>query len=133
MVDGKLVDEAVPALRAIAAACSTTTWPTARAASTAGTRSLKGGINFRSPAVQGLQPRKIGEFANTKSASGELLRHSMPGPPAQANGCCNDADMAFINSLMKPCHTRRPIRQLDCRPRMGINQQPVDHRYVKID
>ena len=44
-----------------------------------------------------------------------------------------DADMAFINSLMKPNHTAGQYASWIAAPRMGINQQPVDYEYVKID
>ena len=45
----------------------------------------------------------------------------------------NEADMDFINSLMKPNHAPGHYASWIAPPRMGINQQPVDYEYVKID
>ncbi|MCY1379453.1 Benzoyl-CoA oxygenase component B [compost metagenome] len=45
----------------------------------------------------------------------------------------NGDDIAFIHSLMKPCHRAGEYASWIAPPRMGINQQPVDYEYVKID
>jgi benzoyl-CoA 2,3-dioxygenase component B len=45
----------------------------------------------------------------------------------------NADDMAFIHSLMKPCHEAGQYASWIAPPRMGINQQPVEFEYVKID
>jgi benzoyl-CoA 2,3-dioxygenase component B len=41
--------------------------------------------------------------------------------------------MDFINSLMKAHHAPGEYASWIAPPRMGINQQPVDYEYVKID
>ena len=44
----------------------------------------------------------------------------------------NDADMQFINSLMKPCHEPGKYASWIAPPRVGVNNQPGDFEYVKI-
>ena len=45
----------------------------------------------------------------------------------------NADDLAYIHSLMQPCHAPGQYASWIAPPRMGINQQPVDYEYVKID
>ena len=40
--------------------------------------------------------------------------------------------MAFIVSLMKPCHEPGQYASWIAPPRMGVNNQPGDFEYVKI-
>ncbi len=44
----------------------------------------------------------------------------------------NDADMKFIDSLMKPSHERGKYASWIAPPRVGINNRPGDFEYVKI-
>lgn len=44
-----------------------------------------------------------------------------------------DADLAFIGSLMKACVEPGRYASWIAPPRMGINQQPLEFEYVKID
>jgi benzoyl-CoA 2,3-dioxygenase component B len=134
VVDGKLVDEAVPALRAINCRLLDDYMADCQGGIDRWNKIIeKAGINFKITQPYKGFNRKIGEFAGHKiSPSGELLSADAWAASA-GEWLPNDADMAFINSLMKPCHTAGQYASWIAAPRMGINQQPVDYEYVKID
>ena len=134
VVDGKLVDEAVPALRAINCRLLDDYMADCQGGIDRWNKIIeKAGINFKITQPYKGFNRKIGEFAGHKiSPSGELLSAEAWAASA-GEWLPNDADMAFINSLMKPNHTAGQYASWIAAPRMGINQQPVDYEYVKID
>jgi len=133
VVDGKLVEEDVPALRSI------------------NSRLLddyiadcQGGINRWNKVIEKLgvdfkltQPhkgfnRRIGEFAGHKiSPKGEIVSEAQ-WQAESGQWLPNDEDMRFIDSLMKPCHERGQYASWIAPPRVGINNQPGDYEYVKI-
>ena len=45
----------------------------------------------------------------------------------------NAEDLTFIHSLMKPCHQAGQYASWIAPPRVGINNQPVDFEYVRIE
>jgi benzoyl-CoA 2,3-dioxygenase component B len=134
VVDGKLVVESVPALRAIncrllddyIADCQggIDRWNKAIA---------KAGIQFEITQPHKGFHRKIGEFAGQHiSPAGEILS-AEAFAAKKAGWLPNDADMDFIHSLMTAHHAPGQYASWIAPPRMGINQQPVDYEYVKID
>jgi benzoyl-CoA 2,3-dioxygenase component B len=134
VVDGQLVDEAVPALRAINCRLLDDYMADCQGGIDRWNKIIeKAGINFRLTQPHKGFSRKIGEFgSHAISPSGELLTREA-WQASQGEWLPNDADMAFINSLMKPCHEAGQYASWIAAPRMGINQQPVDYEYVKID
>ncbi|HPG63682.1 MAG TPA: benzoyl-CoA 2,3-epoxidase subunit BoxB, partial [Casimicrobium sp.] len=77
--------------------------------------------------------RKIGEFAGTRiSPDGKILTE-LEWQASYPLWLPNDADMAFITSLMKPCHEPGKYASWIAPPRVGINNQPAEFEYVKIE
>jgi benzoyl-CoA 2,3-dioxygenase component B len=92
----------------------------------------KAGIDFKF-----IQPhkgfnRRIGEFGGKRiSPTGEVLTEDQ-WSTMSGDWLPNDADMAFINSLMKPCHEPGKYASWIAPPRVGVNSQAGDFEYVKI-
>jgi benzoyl-CoA 2,3-dioxygenase component B len=92
----------------------------------------KAGIGFRFTQPHKGFNRRIGEFAGHHvSPDGKLLT-AEEWAEQSPDWLPNDADMAFIVSLMKPCHTPGQYASWIAPPRVGINKQPVDYEYVRI-
>ena len=114
------------------AACSTTTSPTARAASTAGTRPSRKPASTSACAspVQGLQSphRRVRRQPSARRPAAHRSRM------AAANGARlpNDADMNFIDSLMKPC-MEPDVMPAGSHRRRGHQPAAGDFEYVRID
>jgi benzoyl-CoA 2,3-epoxidase subunit B len=134
VVDGALVWEEVPALRAINSRLLDDYIADCQGGIDRWNKTIeKAGIDFRFSQPHKGFNRRIGEFAGQAvSPAGELL-----GAEAWAalkdEWLPNAADMAFIDSLMKPCHAPGQYASWIAPPRVGINQQPLDYEYVKID
>ena len=134
VVNGQLVVEPVPALRAINCRLLDDYIADCQGGIDRWNKTIeKAGINFKTTQPHKGFHRKIGEFAGHHiSPAGELL--SAEAFAAQQGGWLpNDSDMDFINSLMKAHHAPGEYASWIAPPRMGINQQPVDYEYVKID
>jgi benzoyl-CoA 2,3-dioxygenase component B len=134
VVDGKLVTEDVPALRAINSRLLDDYIADCQGGIDRWNKVIeKAGIDFRITQPHKGFNRRIGEFAGQRiSPQGQLLAE------ADWQAHCgqwlpNDADMQFIHSLMKACVEPGRYASWIAPPRMGINQQPVDFEYVKID
>ena len=83
------------------------------------------------PAAQRLQPQDRRIRRQTHQPGGEVLTEEEW--KAKSGGWLpNDDDMAFIVSLMKPCHEPGQYASWIAPPRMGVNNQPGDFEYVKI-
>jgi len=93
----------------------------------------KAGIDFRITQPHKGFNRRIGEFKGHRiSPDGRLLSEA-EWQAGVGQWLPNDADMAFIGSLMKPCHEKGKYASWIAPPRVGINNQPVDFEYVKIE
>jgi len=134
IVDGKFVDEQVPALSAINARLLDDY-----------IKDCQGGINRWNKIIQKAnidfeitQPhkafnRKIGEFADHYvTVDGEIVSEAQWCAKAH-EWLCSDADGAYIQSLMKPCTETGKYAGWIAEPRVGINNQPGDFEYVKIN
>ncbi len=134
VVNGKLVKEDVPALRAINSRLLDDYIADCQGGIDRWNKVIeKAGIDFRITQPHKGFNRRIGEFAGHRiSPDGRLLTEA-EWQAGQGEWLPNDADMAFINSLMQPCHQPGEYASWIAPPRMGINQQPVDYEYVKID
>jgi len=133
VVDGKLVDEEVPALRAINCRLLDDYMADCQGGIDRWNKVIeKAGIHFKITQPHKGFNRKIGEFkGHPISPAGELLT---PAQWAERAGgwLPNAADMDFINSLMKPCTEAGQYASWIAPPRMGINGQPGEFEYVKI-
>ena len=134
VVDGQLVQEEVPALRAINCRLLDDYIADCQGGLDRWNKTIeKAGISFRMQQPHKGFNRRIGEFAGHRiSPDGRLLTET-EWQAGVEGWLPNEADMQFINSLMKPHHQPGEYASWIAPPRMGINQQPVDYEYVKID
>ena len=133
VVDGKLVDEAVPALRAINCRLLDDYIADCQGGIDRWNKVIeKAGIAFKLTQPHKGFNRRIGEFAKTRiSPAGEILSEAQ-WEAKKGEWLPNEADGAFIQSLMKPCTAPGQYASWIAPPRMGINGQPGEYEYVKI-
>jgi benzoyl-CoA 2,3-epoxidase subunit B len=133
VVDGKIVEEQVPALRAINARLLDDYIVDCQGGIDRWNKVIeKAGIAFKFVQPHKGFNRKIGEFAGKRvSTAGGVLTEDEWQARSGA-WLPNDDDMKFISSLMKPCRERAKYASWIAPPRVGINNQPGDFEYVKI-
>jgi benzoyl-CoA 2,3-dioxygenase component B len=133
VVDGKLVEEQVPALRAINSRLLDDYIVDCQGGVDRWNKVIeKAGIAFKFVQPHKGFNRRIGEFAGHRiSPAGEVLTEEQ-WQAQSGQWLPNDDDMAFIVSLMKPCHERGKYASWIAPPRVGINNQPGDFEYVRI-
>src|SRR5574343_87127 len=134
VVNGELVWEAVPALRAINSRLLDDYIADCQGGIDRWNKTIeKAGIDFKLTQPHKGFNRHIGEFAgHAISPAGEVLGAEV-WAASQHEWLPNADDLAFIQSLMQPCHAPGQYASWIAPPRMGINQQPVGYEYVKID
>jgi benzoyl-CoA 2,3-dioxygenase component B len=133
VVDGRIVTEDVPALRAINSRLLDDYIADCQGGIDRWNKVIeKAGIDFRITQPHKGFNRKIGEFAGHHiSPSGEVM--SAEAWAARKDEWLPSADdLKFLRDLMKPCHQAGQFASWIAPPRMGINQQPVDFEYVRI-
>ena len=133
VVDGAIVTEPVPALRAINSRLLDDYIADCQGGIERWNRIIeKAGIDFRLTQPHKGFNRRIGEFASQHvSPAGEVLS-AEAWAARQDEWLPNAEDLRFIGSLMQPCHASSEYARWIAPPRMGINKQPVDYEYVKI-
>ena len=133
VVDGKLVEEAVPALRAINARLLDDYIKDCQGGIDRWNKVIeKAGVAFKFSQPHKGFNRRIGEFGGKRiSPAGDVLTDEQWQAESGA-WLPNDADMTFIDSLMKPCHDAGKYASWIAPPRVGINSQTGDFEYVKI-
>ncbi|HWA23254.1 MAG TPA: benzoyl-CoA 2,3-epoxidase subunit BoxB [Caulobacterales bacterium] len=93
----------------------------------------KAGIDFRITQPHKGFNRRIGEFAGHNiTPDGEIVS-AETWEETKDRYLPTPADLLFISSLMKPSHEPGKFASWIAPPRYGINQQPLDYEYVKID
>jgi len=134
VVNGALVTEEVPALRAINSRLLDDYIADCQGGLDRWNKTIeKAGIHFRFTQPHKGFNRRIGEFAgHAISPSGEILG-AESWASLKDEWLPNGDDIAFIHSLMKPCHAPGQYASWIAPPRLGINQQPVEFEYVRID
>ena len=134
VVDGQLTDEAVPALRAINCRLLDDYMADCQGGIDRWNKVIeKAGIDFRITQPYKGFNRRIGEFAGQRINPDGQQVDEATWAANRDRWLPNDADLAFIHSLMKPCMEAGRYASWIAPPRMGINQQPVDFEYVRID
>ena len=93
----------------------------------------KAGIDFEFTQPHKAFNRKIGEFARSPRQPGGRTADGRSLERAEGEWLCNDDGHAFINSLMKPCLEPGQYASWIAPPRVGINNQPKDFEYVRIE
>lgn len=133
VIDGKLVDEDVPALRAINCRLLDDYISDCQGGIDRWNKIIeKAGIDFRITQPHKGFNRRIGEFAgHCITPDGEIVSEEFWNENA-ASYLPSEDDLKFLNSLMQPSHSAGAYASWIAPPRMGINQQPVDYEYVKI-
>ena len=133
VVDGKIVVEQEPALRALNARLLDDFIVDCQGGIDRWNKSVeKAGIAFKFVQPHKGFNRRIGEFAGKRiSPAGEVLTEEQWAAKS-GDWLPNEDDMAFIVSLMKPCHEPGKYASWIAPPRVGVNNQPGDFEYVKI-
>ena len=134
VIDGLLVTEDVPALRAINSRLLDDYIADCQGGIDRWNKTIeKAGIDFRFTQPHKGFNRRIGEFNKSHiSPEGELLS-AEAWNARKGDWLCTDEDHLFIQSLMKPCYAPGAYASWIAPPRVGINNQPVDFEYVKIE
>ena len=132
--DGRFVDEAVPALRAINCRLLDDYIADCQGGIDRWNKVIeKAGIQFKITQPHKGFNRRIGEFKGQRiNPAGQILTE-VQWQAGQGEWLPNQADMDFINSLMKPCTAPGQYASWIAPPARGINNQPGDFEYVKID
>ena len=133
VVDGKIVTEQVPALRAINARLLDDYIVDCQGGIDRWNKVIeKAGVAFKFVQPHKGFNRRIGEYAGFHiSPAGELMTEDQWRAQSGA-WLPDDDDMRFIDSLMKPCREPGKYASWIAPPRVGINNQPGDFEYVKI-
>src|SRR5271156_860872 len=133
VVDGKLVVEDAPALRALNSRLLDDFIVDCQGGIDRWNKSVeKAGIDFKFVQPHKGFNRRIGEFGGKRiSPTGEVLTEDQ-WSAMSGDWLPNDEDMAFINSLMKPSHEPGKYASWIAPPRVGVNSQAGDFEYVKI-
>ena len=134
VVDGNMVEEEEPALNAINSRLLDDYIKDATAGVERWNKLIqKIGINFKITLPHKGFNRKIGEFSEDFiSPDGEVLSEA-DWNMHKDEWLCNEADGDYIQSLMKPCLEKGEYASWIAAPRLGINKQPGDFEYVKIN
>ena len=133
VIDGRLVDEDVPALRAINCRLLDDFIKDCQGGIDRWNKVIeKAGIDFQITQPYKGFNRRIGEFAETRiSPAGEIVSEEVWQNNVD-QWLPTTSDLVYLQSLMQPCHEAGAYASWIAPPRMGINQQPVDYEYVKI-
>jgi len=133
VIDGRLVDEQVPALRAINSRLLDDYMADCQGGIDRWNKVIeKAGIDFRIVQPHKGFNRRIGEFAgHCIDPAGTLLTEAQ-WEERKSRWLPDERDMTFISSLMKPCVVPGQYASWISPPRVGINNQAGDFEYVKI-
>jgi len=133
VVDGRLVAEQVPALRAINRRLLDACIADCQGGIDRWNKVIeKAGIDFRlSQPHEGFN-RRIGESRGHRISPDGRLIDEDAWNAGRGGWLPNDADMAFIDSLMKPCLEPDRYARWTAPPRAGIKRQAGDFESVKI-
>lgn len=133
VIDGKFVDEEVPALRAINARLLNDYIADCQTGIERWNRAIaKAGIDFKLTQPHKGFNRRIGEFADQFITPAGYIVDKATWEASMDEFLPTSADMQFINSLMQPVHTAGEYATWIAPPRIGINNQPIDYQYVRI-
>ena len=133
-IDGKIVKEDVPALTALNMRLRDDyTEDCAKGVERWNKIIEKEGVNFRLELSHVAFNRQVGEFKDMHATPKGIILSDADWAKARDNYLPSRDDLAFLDSLMQACHAPGEYASWIAPPRMGINRQPVDYEYVKID
>ncbi len=134
VVDGKVVDMEEPALNAINARLLDDYHKDAAGGLGRWNKIIsKAGFEFELTLPYKGFHRKIGEFSgHFITPDGEVVSEQQ-WQDQKDEWLISDADGEYIGSLMKPCLEKGQYANWIAAPRVGINKQPDDYEYVKIN
>jgi benzoyl-CoA 2,3-dioxygenase component B len=133
VVNGKLVVEEAPALRALNSRLLDDFIVDCQGGIDRWNKAVeKAGVDFKFAQPHKGFNRRIGEFRGKRiSPTGEVLTED-EWTAKSGDWLPNEDDMQFIRSLMKPCHETGKYASWIAPPRIGVNSQAGDFEYVKI-
>ncbi|MBL8360929.1 MAG: benzoyl-CoA 2,3-epoxidase subunit BoxB, partial [Rubrivivax sp.] len=133
VVDGRLVTEDVPALRAINSRLLDDYIADCQGGIDRWNKAIeKAGIGFRFTQPHKGFNRRIGEFGGHRIAPDGTLLTEAQWAEQHGQWLPNGDDMRYIGSLMKPVVDPGKYASWIAPPRVGINSQPGDFEYVRI-
>jgi benzoyl-CoA 2,3-dioxygenase component B len=134
VVDGQFVTEDVPALRAINARLLDDYIADCQGGIDRWNKVIeKAGIDFRFTQPHKAFNRRIGEFSKVRVSPDGRLLSEVQWQAGVGEWLVGEDDQRFILSLMKPCHQPGQYASWIAPPRVGINNQPQDFEYVRIE
>lgn len=93
----------------------------------------KAGIDFELKLPHQAFNRRVGQFSEAfVSPEGEIMTEEA-WRAKEDEWLPNQADQAFVASLMKPVYEKGEFANWIAPPKVGINQQPGDFEYVRIE
>jgi len=133
VVDGAIVTEQVPALRAINGRLLDDYIVDCQTGIDRWNKTIERyGIDFKIVQPHKGFNRRIGEFAGHRiGPDGSVLTEAQWAEQSPA-WLPNDDDLQFISSLMKPSHEAGKFASWISPPRVGVDGKPADFEYVKI-
>jgi benzoyl-CoA 2,3-dioxygenase component B len=133
VIDGKLINEEVPALRSINARLLDDYIADCQGGIDRWNKTIeRAGIAFKMSQPHKGFNRRIGEFKGQRIGPDGTILTEAQWTTLQGDWLPNDADMTFIDSLMKPSTEPGKYSSWISPPRVGINNQAGDFEYVKI-
>jgi benzoyl-CoA 2,3-dioxygenase component B len=132
-IDGKIVKEDVPALTALNMRLRDDyTEDCAKGVERWNKIIEKEGVNFRLELSHVAFNRQVGEFKDMHATPKGIILSDTDWAKARDNYLPSRDDLAFLDSLMKPCHAPGQYASWIAPPKVGIDGKTGDFEYVKI-
>ena len=132
-IDGKIVKEDVPALTALNMRLRDDyTEDCAKGVERWNKIIEKEGVNFRLELSHVAFNRQVGEFKDMHATPKGIILSDADWAKARDNYLPSRDDLAFLDSLMKPCHAPGQYASWIAPPKVGIDGKTGDFEYVKI-
>ena len=132
-VDGKIIKEDVPALTALNMRLRDDyTEDCAKGVERWNKLIEKEGVKFRLELSHVAFNRQVGEFKDMHASPKGIILSDADWAAKRDEYLPSRDDLAFLDSLMKPCHEPGQYASWIAAPKVGIDNKPGDFEYVKI-
>lgn len=132
-IDGKIVKEDVPALTALNMRLRDDyTEDCAKGVERWNKLIDKEGVKFRLELSHVAFNRQVGEFKDMHATPKGIILSDADWAARRDEYLPSRDDLAFLDSLMKPCHEPGQYASWIAAPKVGIDNKPGDFEYVKI-